>query len=189
MQGGGTCGDGGEVSSASPRVSSPGNECVIAAHHFLPPLRHEIFQRTLLPELFVSLNERQLFLERLLQMEGRPSLLRPARSPARGFAWPMMDIRVVSQESVVGAQGNDGYENAGEGDSAHLDFDAAVDGRPAAPFSDFATFPVSFSLPPTASDFAARSCEFLVIAFGMPLWVRCCEHYLFAEPPPLPSHN
>ena len=83
MQGGGTCGDGGEVSSASPRVSSPGNECVIAAHHFLPPLRHEIFQCTLLLELFVSLNERQLFLERLLQMEGRPSLLGHARSPAR----------------------------------------------------------------------------------------------------------
>ena len=56
---------------------------MIAAHHFLPPLRHEIFQCTLLLELFVSLNERQLFLERLLQMEGRPSLLGPARSPAR----------------------------------------------------------------------------------------------------------
>ena len=90
----------------------------------------------------------------------------------------------------MGAQGNDGYENTGEGVSAHMvDFDAAVDERPTAPFSDFATLPVSFSLPPTASNFDARSCGFLVVAFGMPLWVRCRAHDLSAEPPPLPSPN
>ena len=54
---------------------------MIAAHHFLPPLRHEIFQRTLLLELFVSLNERQLFLSAFFRWKGALRSLDPLEAP------------------------------------------------------------------------------------------------------------